>query len=413
MSDVAAAVDELRQRLSRYPVGRYPVQHATTQFHLGSALLAAGSVSESIEALVAATQTFDPRGLPLEHAKSLMMLGVALREDDDFAAAAASFRNAAEAFATHDAPDEAAAARFNLGLVERDHGDVDAAVGCFRSALRRFDEAGYIGQAAAAARELGTTLFRAGDLDTAAEVLRDAVKRGTATGDQAGLGAAANVLGLVHLAVDEAAAASASFRDACGAHPRSVRPAEHAMAQANLALAEERLGRYPAARVAARQALSLPDAADPVVEQAQELLDRIPGDDETGVDDVLVVLVDAAPQRWVGIVRSETLRWAELSDAQRRAAAAAWISGAGRRRDAADPLAVALVGAIMELPPAVYDDVLRALVAAVVDADRADADRFKRAITVGMTALAVPQWLRLKDKLNEIAVELGTEPTWG
>ncbi|MBA2298136.1 MAG: hypothetical protein H0W14_08885, partial [Actinobacteria bacterium] len=48
------AIQELEERLLRYDAARYPVQHATTRFHLGVVLADAGRVEEAIESLVSA-----------------------------------------------------------------------------------------------------------------------------------------------------------------------------------------------------------------------------------------------------------------------------------------------------------------------------------------------------------------------
>jgi len=51
-ADAATGLDdrtgELEARLARYPVDRYPVQHATTAFHLGTAHLQRGSVTQAL-----------------------------------------------------------------------------------------------------------------------------------------------------------------------------------------------------------------------------------------------------------------------------------------------------------------------------------------------------------------------------
>src|SRR5215210_3171250 len=45
------AISELEAGLARYPVDRYPVQHATAQFHLGVAFANAGEVERAEAAL--------------------------------------------------------------------------------------------------------------------------------------------------------------------------------------------------------------------------------------------------------------------------------------------------------------------------------------------------------------------------
>jgi Flp pilus assembly protein TadD len=55
------AVDELEERLRRHPVDRYPVQHATAQFHLGVLRARRGELDRAEAALAAAAALF-PRG---------------------------------------------------------------------------------------------------------------------------------------------------------------------------------------------------------------------------------------------------------------------------------------------------------------------------------------------------------------
>ncbi|MDP9462003.1 MAG: hypothetical protein M3Q22_17675, partial [Actinomycetota bacterium] len=107
--------ESLDARLDRYPVTRYPVQHATTQFHLGAARLAAGEPAAAIEALTAARRVFARVGLRLEEAKATTMVGIALRESGRSAEAGTAFRMAAAAFAELTQPAEQAAASYNLG----------------------------------------------------------------------------------------------------------------------------------------------------------------------------------------------------------------------------------------------------------------------------------------------------------
>ena len=74
-----AEQESLVDKLARYPVDRYPVQHATTQFHLGSALLHVGDTAPALEALHVARRVFARSGMRLETGKATMMLGVGLR----------------------------------------------------------------------------------------------------------------------------------------------------------------------------------------------------------------------------------------------------------------------------------------------------------------------------------------------
>ncbi|MDP9444315.1 MAG: hypothetical protein M3P83_08180, partial [Actinomycetota bacterium] len=118
-----AQIEQLRSRLARHPVDRYPVQHATAQFHLGTALVQVGEVDAALAALDTAESIFGACGLRLEQAKAGNMRGVALRATGMTGPAAAAFTGAVERFAELDRPVEHAAALYNLGLVRVDAGD--------------------------------------------------------------------------------------------------------------------------------------------------------------------------------------------------------------------------------------------------------------------------------------------------
>ncbi len=63
MPEAEDAIRELEERLRRFPVERYPVQHATTQFHLGLVLAQEGELSAAEAALAKAAALFHPRNL--------------------------------------------------------------------------------------------------------------------------------------------------------------------------------------------------------------------------------------------------------------------------------------------------------------------------------------------------------------
>src|SRR5215212_11475176 len=93
--DGLEAIEELEERLARFPPERYPVQHATAQFHLGVALANAGRPAEAERALHVAARLFAPDRLPTEHAKATNALGAALRLAGRLDEAAAAFSRAA------------------------------------------------------------------------------------------------------------------------------------------------------------------------------------------------------------------------------------------------------------------------------------------------------------------------------
>nr|MBA2357704.1 tetratricopeptide repeat protein [Actinomycetota bacterium] len=249
----------------------------------------------------------------------------------------------------------------------------------FRRARAQFAKSGERRAESAAARELGTLLLAEGEPDDAVDMLADAVALATRAGDLVAVGAAANALGLVHLTARRPDAAVAAFRDAVGAHPRSVRPAEHAMAKANLALAHELGGDARRARLAARQALAVPGVPAPVRDQADAMLARVPD----GRGDVVAVSLDEPEDARLAIVREELVRWAEAGPGERRSECDAWVESAPQE------LAEPLLGALLELPPVEFERVTADLVAA------AD-ERFRTAVSSASARFPPPQLLRLE-----------------
>lgn len=402
------AIRELRERLDRYPADRYPAQHATARFHLGMAFLEAGRTAEAEEALVEAARLFSPEELPAEHATALNALGALLRETERPEPAARAFERAAAAFERAERTLEEGASRFNLGLVRRELGDLDAARAALEGARELLEPQQAPVQAAAAARELGQTLLADGRVEDARGVLEEARDLAGRSGALIELGATTNLLGLAHLAAEEPSAAAEAFAASAGAHPRSVRPADHAMAKANLAVAHDRAGDAPRARLAAQQALGVPDVPPPVREQAREVLERL----GTDPGDLVRVLDEEPHDAWAGLVRSELVRLAETDEETRREAADGWISGQLERRGRGADLAEAWLGAILELPPQAMEAHIRALLRALEGHPPEERDRFRKDTSSGMVRFHVPQWMRLKDTFNRIASELGQEEAW-
>lgn len=383
---------ELEQRLARFEAARYPVQHATTRFHLGVVLTDAGRVQEAIESLTSAVELFQPDRLPVEHAKALNALGAALRLAGELERAEESFERAAGLFERLRLEQEHAAALFNLGLVRRER-DPSAAAECFRrsSVLLRG------GQEGAAVRELGATLLALGELEEATQMLQRAVELAE-RGDTAGYGGALNALGLARLAAGAPEEAVVAFRQAAGAHPRAVRPAEFAMAKANLALAYEQLGDAPRARLAARQALGVAEPPEPVAAQAVAVVGRV---GNATVDDLVSVLDEEPPASWAGIVREELARSAEAPPDVLRADAAAWIHGSSVERTQA------WLGALLELPAEEMELLIGAALEALGSRDDALKERFRSDVSRAAARFHVPQLLRLEESFRRLAGELG------
>ncbi len=396
-------------RLARYAADRYPVQHATTQFHLGSVLLQRGEPVPAERALSVARAMFADAGMSLEHAKATVMLGVALRTSGQLPEASAAFTEAGCVLGALGQPAEQAAAYYNLGLVRQDCADLDGAHVAWVQACALFLEAGYPAQAAAAARDHGASLLSAGQIADALPLLEQALSLADLAGHEPGVGAAANALGLAQLTAGQPAAAVGTLRRAVAAFPRTVRPADHAMAKANLALAHERAGDAARARLAAGQALAVSSAAAPVRAQARALLARQPAGTS---QDVLVVLDSEPRDQWVAVVREEVLRALELAPDGRCAVLSALLDGVLARPDLAYDLAESLVHVVLELPPRPYALVVTAVVEACSGRPAPDTDRLSAVTASALARFALPQWQRLVASLNAAAKDAGQPARW-
>lgn len=404
MAGEEAAIEELEERLRRYPSERYPVQHATTQYHLGVALTNAGRLDEAGSALAIAVKLFDPQRLPVENAKATNALGAALRAGGRTREAAEAFERAASALEAAGLRPEQAAARFNLGLVQRDSGDPASAIESFEQAGTLFEDARLPVQAAAAAREAGAARFAMGDLDWARRSLERSLELADGAGDQAAFGAAANALGLVHLHAGRSREAVETLRSAAAGHPRTIRPEGYAMVKANLALAHEQAGHEAEARLAARQALGTPGAPQPAAEQAAAVLDRLGG----GRGDILGLLEKQPPERRPPLVREELARLVDAQPDERLAELGAWIDGQVARGEAGVELAEAWVGGLLELPPEALDTVIRSTLEALAARDGGRRARFTADVDRAMARFHVPQLMRLKDEFRRVAAEVGS-----
>ena len=401
--------DGLVGRLTRYPLDRYPVQHATTQFHLGSVLLQAGQVPSALRALQAAHAVFSGAGMRLETAKTAVMVGVALRESGRLEDAAETFRVAAEELRELDQPTEQAAATYDLGLVLQADGDHAGAQQAWAAARELFLAAGYPGQAAAAARDHGASLLSAGDAAGALPLLVEAASLAQRGGDDVGTAAAANVLGLTHLALGDGGSAVAVLRRALGFAPRTTRPADHAMVKANLSLALEQTGEPARARLAAAQALVVPGAAAPVRAQAAELLTRLGGPQPGDLASVLEV---EERDQWPAVVREEVVRVLERGPAERRRLMLELVDVLLARPGTSYDLAEALLQVVLELPPRPYGQGLTALVEVCGALDEEQAERLRSVVGSAMSRFAIPQWQRLSASLNAASAEAGQPATW-
>ncbi len=401
--------DALRERLAQHPPDRYPAQHATTQFHLGALLLRVGETAPALDALAVAREVFGRIGMRVEHAKAGMMLGVGLREAGRGPEAEAALDTAVLELAALDQHAEQAAATYNLGLVRAGLGRRDDAHAAWAQARDLFLQVGYPAQAAAAARDHGGSLLTGGDAPAAIELLERAVRLAETAGDLAGVGAAANALGLARLACGQPGSAAEALRAAVGAFPRGVRPAEHAMAKANLALAYAGADLPARARLAALQALAVPQADAPVRAQASALLGRLPGDP---TQDLQTVLSDTPPEQWAAVLREEVLRAVELRGGQRQALLRGMLDGLLTRPGQAHDLAESLLQVVVELPPRPYAQVVAALVLGSSGRPKDQTTRLHAVIGSAMARFAIPQWQRLAAALNEAAAAAGQPQAW-
>jgi tetratricopeptide (TPR) repeat protein len=250
---------------------------------------------------------------------------------------------------------------------------------------------------AAAVRELGATLLTLGELDDAKVTLERAVEL-AARGGATAHGGALNALGLARLTAGETKLAIDSFRQAAAAHPRAVRPAEFAMAKANLALAYEQHGDAPRARLAARQGLGVTDPPAPVAAQAESVLARL---GEATADDLRWVLEREPQAIWEGILREELARSCDAPADARRADAATWIDEPGVER------AEAWLGGLLELPPERMETLIRSALEALGSRETAVKERFRADVARAASRFHVPQLLRLEESFGRIAAELG------
>jgi len=337
------ALEELARRLDRHPAGRYPVQHATTRFHMGALLLerddpkAAAAVLEPAIELLAR--------LPAEQAKVRNLWGVALRATGDLDESAAAFVSAAHGFEAAEMELERAAASFNLGLVRLQLGEPAAAATEFATAAEAFEREGALLQAAMARREQGSALLRAGRAAEAVPLLTRAFSEAERSADDAGRGQAANSLGLALLATGDVAGAVAALRRAVAAHPPGIRPEPHAMAKANLALAFEAAADRPRARLAAAQALAWGPPRGPVHDQSVVLLDRL----GPPTDDLARMLDDEDQAHWPALIREEATRWLRLGQQEAEAAFAPLV--AAMEGDRGPAIAEAWLHTLVEAPP--------------------------------------------------------------
>lgn len=407
-SAVDEALHELAQRLVKHRADRFPLEHAAIQFHIGTVLVQAARYSEAVRHLRTSADLFEREARTPEHAKALNMLGVALRSSGATEEAVAVFQQAVERFDAERSILERAAALFNLGLAYSDRDDLRSGSTVLEEAWDAFRAADAIAEAAAAGRELGAALLRYGQAERAAEVLVKALDLAERAVDRAAFGATANVLGLAHLALGRYDQATDSFRRAVAAHPRGVRPADYAMAKANAALAYERAGDAPRARLAAGQAAGTPAAARAVHEQAAGVLQRL----GRHPDDLVAVLDEEPRDTWSTILREEVARLVDATHDERRRAIGPWLSGWAARPDCRVDIAEAWLAVLLEIPTTDMEVLLGAALDALAVATADEQEAVRTALSSALVRFHVPQWMRLRDTLDRLASDRGRQWSW-
>ncbi|MDX1659601.1 MAG: tetratricopeptide repeat protein [Nitriliruptorales bacterium] len=393
---VAALEDQLADQPDRGEI----------RLQLGMALIQRGDYRRAEEEVARAAQDLDPDEAPREHATALNLMGTVCRDTGRFDLAGEFFARAASTYEAADAALEQGAALHNLGLVERDLGDVPSAMETFREARELLDRGRVPRQAATNLRELGSSLLTHGDLDEAISLLEDAADLAGRAGDVIGEGSAANSLGLGRLAAGDVDGAVAAFQRARAAHPRSIRADGYAMATANLALAHERGGNDPRARLSAAQALAVPDAPHPVVAQATAVLERLGSDP----DDFHRALDDAAKDDWERLARAEVDRWTLLGDDELTVPVDGWIAGLLARDGGEIERTAVLLGRFLELPPPDMDRLVTVLVERTAPLTDEGHDRVRRAVSRALARFPVPQWMRLRETFRAAT---GGDEDWG
>lgn len=385
---------KLRRSLDRFPRDRYPIKHASIQRKIAHELAVEGSLIEAEAALRSALEIYGAE-LPVERAHTLNALGSVLRDGGRPDEAAIVFQEALDLLGERATRGDLGMSHYNLGLVQAQLGLREAAIDSLRQAVAHLDSRATPAQSAAARRELGSALLVEGRPAAAIGELETAAHLAARGGDRVGLGAAANLLGLARLALGDGEGAVAAFAESASAHALTVRPEGHAMAKANAALAYEALGDSHRARQCAQQALSLPQAARAVIDQANAVLDRL------GHLYHLHVVLDTEPQEtWSGVLRDEVRHWVRCEEDKRGELIRDWVVGQLERPGTAVERCAALFDALLELPPEAFGTVTKQMRARLAAIDEAKADLFRSHAARAAARFRLPQMQRLERALR-------------
>ncbi|MGH3665715.1 MAG: hypothetical protein ACRDU8_06460, partial [Egibacteraceae bacterium] len=142
--------------------------------------------------------------------------------------------------------------------------------------------------------------------------------------------------------------------------------------------------------------------------QAGAIMGRLGGP----AGDLLTVLEDEPCDRWPNIVRDELQRWVDADPGDRQACWGALVDGQVDRQGAGVDVAATWLGVLLELPPAAVETLIRALLRAWEEQDAGTQERFVAHVARALPRFGVPQWERLRATFNNLATELGQEPSW-
>lgn len=385
------AVTALRRRLRERPADRFPIDHATTRYHLGVALAARDDLDGAEESLVEAAHLFEGR-LPAEWAKVLNALGAILRARGRPGAAEDAFGHAARVFGEQGLALDEAAAWFNLGLVTLDQGAVETARQWFEQAAGGFPADTAPLQRSAALREQGGAVLVLGRAEEALPLLQEARRLAETEPHPDTVAAASNVAGIALLELDRVDDARSSFAAAVANAPPGTRPEMQAMARANLALAYQLAGDRHRARLLARQVLTMPAAVAAVVDQAHEIIARV-GDRPGGF---VRLLLETPDEERIPLTRAEMARWLRLDDRRRTREVGAWIDEQPSDRTSRASIAEPWLATLLELPPSDLTALADAVDTALRDRPAEDAEAFRTGVSAAMIRFHEPQWRRLR-----------------
>ncbi len=150
-------------------------------------------------------------------------------------------------------------------------------------------------------------------------------------------------------------------------------------------------------------------AAAPVRALAREVLARLADDS----DGDLATVLDAEPvERWPAVLREEMLRLGDVSAAERHEVVRGVFDSLLTRPGASYDLAASMLHVLLELPPALFGDMVVAVVHATGGRAEEDAQRLRAVVGSALARFPVPQWQRLAASFNQAATAVGEPAVW-